>query len=63
MYSDVEMTYKTEDSFKYIARSFNSVEYEKNKGVSLGKDFFVSEDKILQLKINGIEFVNYDDSF
>lgn len=63
MYSDVEMTYKTDYSYKYIAKSFNSVEYEKDKGITLGKDFFVSEDRILQLKINGIEFVNYDDSF
>ena len=58
MYSDVEITYKTDTAYKYIAKGFNSVEYEKNKGVSLGKDFFVSEDKILQLRINGITFID-----
>ncbi|MBQ6264921.1 MAG: hypothetical protein IJK60_05670 [Clostridia bacterium] len=63
MYSDVELTFKTENSYKYIAKGFNSVEYEKGKGVTLGKDLFVSDDKIMQLRINGNEFISYDDSF
>lgn len=57
MFNDVEIAYKTMDSQKYVAKSFNAVIYERGKGVMLDKDY-ISEDLIQLLKINGKTFIN-----
>lgn len=56
MFNDVEISYKTAISEKYIAKSFNTVIYEYGKGVTLDKDF-IDENVIKMLKINGRTFI------
>ena len=53
MFNDVEIAYKTNDSAKYIAKSYNAVVWENDKGVTLNNDF-ISIDSIFYLKINGM---------